>query len=121
MLFNFDDVEYLPESPKQLIRRDTDISVDVRPYNIRIAFNVYTREPEALIVEGLGDFDLTNRELIFVYDKNNVIVGADIIHGDGKEYVNESNMSDIRKWARGDFSNDYFDNCINKELGGGDE
>lgn len=117
MLFNLNDVEYLSENPKQLIRRDTDISIDVRPYNIRTAFNVHTREPEFLIVEGLGNFDLTDRELIFVYDKNNVIVGIDIIHGDGKKYVDESNMSDIRKWARGDFSNNYFDNCINKELG----
>lgn len=117
MLFNLNDVEYLSENPKQLIRRDTDISIDVRPYNIRTAFNVHTREPEFLIVEGLGDFDLTDREMIFVYDKNNVIVGVDIIHGDGKKYVDESNMLDIRKWARGDFSNDYFDNCINKELG----
>lgn len=45
------------------------------------------------------------------------MIEKSIIHGDGKKYVNESNMSDIKKRARSNFSNDYFDNCINKELG----
>lgn len=66
----------------------------------------------------IDDFkiDMMNKELNVVYDKYHMPIGL-VLCEEGTNYAYEENKRDIRRWASGNFNNNFLDECINKKKG----